>query len=60
MEGLSSSAGLCSQPAGRQDPGAPACFIELLVLREVGFALGIYSNKIHPPLAFTVTATSGN
>lgn len=60
MEGLGSSAGLCSQPAGCEDPGTPACFIELLALREVGFALDVYSNKIHPPLAFTVTATSGN
>lgn len=58
--GLDGSAGLCFQPADLQDPGANACLIELMVLREVVFALCVYSNKIQPPLAFTVTAKSGN
>lgn len=59
-KGLDGSAGLCFQPASLQDPGSNACLIELIVLREVVFVLCIYSNKIHPPLAFTVTAKSGN
>ena len=59
-EGLDGSAGVRFQAAGLWDPGTNACRIELVVLREVVFALCIYSNKIHPPLAFTVTAKSGN
>lgn len=58
--GLDGSAGLCFQPAGLQDRGANTCLIELMVLREVVFVLCVYSNKMHPPLAFTVTAKSGN
>lgn len=51
-EGLDGSADWCFQPAGLQDPGTNACLIELMVLREVVFELCVYSNKIHPPLAF--------
>jgi len=59
-EGLGGSAGPCFQPAGLRDPGTNACLTELMVLREVVFVLCVCSNKIHPPLAFTVTAKSGN
>lgn len=58
--GLDGCSSLCFQPAGLQDPDTSACLIELIVLREFVFALCVYSNKIHCPLAFTVTDKPGN
>lgn len=59
-EGLDACADLCFQPAGLQDTDTGACLIELMVLRELVFALCVYSNKIHCPLPFTVTDKPGN